>query len=141
MVVQAICRPAETAIGWHSWRMPLEKRETAASLPLHVREVGEDLHQSLQCRRVPTPSGEVMLNGWELVKNWLAPGEEDRMQKHSPCMSSDIGAIGGAGIGMPLMAGRASPWGRPWRWKLWSERTRTQSPQRRCPRRRRHPPR
>ena len=32
MVVQAICRPAETAIGWHSWRMPLEKRETASHL-------------------------------------------------------------------------------------------------------------
>ena len=28
MVVQAICRPAEAAIGWHSWRMVLEKRET-----------------------------------------------------------------------------------------------------------------
>ena len=26
------------------------------------------------------------------------------MRKHSPCMSSDMGARGGAGIGMPLMA-------------------------------------
>ena len=30
------------------------------------------------------------------------------MRKHSPCMSSDMGVRGGAGIGMPLMAA-ASP--------------------------------
>ncbi|CAL8397637.1 unnamed protein product [Boreogadus saida] len=32
IVAHTICRPAETAIGWHSWRMALEKRETASHL-------------------------------------------------------------------------------------------------------------
>ena len=32
MVAQAICRPAETAIGWHNCKMALEKRDTANHL-------------------------------------------------------------------------------------------------------------